>query len=304
MKADLLPSAWTPPASMVRIIAHWSEGRAKANDTDKLHYHLLVEGGATPRLIRGDHSIADNASTGDGVYAAHTRGCNTGSIGIALCGMMGCEESPFEAGTEPITLAQWSLMVQAIAALCQRYGIKVTPKTVLCHGEVQRNLGIRQNGKWDPMRWPWAPEVPGHRIGDLLREAVSDVLMGGEVQESATVPAPIKRTVSLPGGTSFTFPEVRVDDGDTLVALRPVCEALGWVIEETAKGKALVNIVPLLARHSESDQGTVREVALEIVEGTGYASVRELASLMGASVSWDAKSKAVVLTMSESKESK
>jgi len=29
-------------------------------------------------LVRGAHSIADNVSTTDGRYAAHTRGCNTG----------------------------------------------------------------------------------------------------------------------------------------------------------------------------------------------------------------------------------
>ena len=295
MSKTLIPPDWTPPASMQRIIAHWSEGRAKANDTDKLHYHLLVEGGKTPRLIRGDHSIADNASTGDGVYAAHTRGCNTGSIGIALCGMMDCQESPFEAGPEPITEAQWNLMVQAIAVLCQRYRIPVTPKTVLCHGEVQRNLGIRQRGKWDPMRWPWKPEVPGHRIGDLLRAAVSDALMGGEVQESPTAAAPIKRTVQLPGGTPLSGNDVRVEDGETLVALRMACICLAWKIESATGTSAVV-------RNPQEAEGITHTLELDTEGGVGFVRVRELASLLGASVSWDAKTKTVTLAISQSKE--
>jgi hypothetical protein len=273
---------------MKRIIAHWSEGRHKANDTDREHYHVLVEGGKTPRLVRGEHSIADNASTGDGVYAAHTRGCNTGSIGIALCGMMGCEEFPFEAGPEPITEAQWHLMVDAIAVLCQRYGIPVTPQTVLCHGEVQANLGIKQRGKWDPMRWPWASEVPGHRIGDLLRAAVRDALMGGGVPDTKVHSAPVSRTVHLPGGKSLATGQVHVEDGETFVALRPLCELLGWTISGVRKSRADL-VLPL--------QDGLTAMPLLVEGGTGFVSVRDVAKVLGASVAWDSKTKSVTISL-------
>ena len=290
--APLLPAAWTPPASMVRIIAHWSEGRAKANDTDRAHYHLLVEGGKTPKLIRGDHSIADNASTADGDYAAHTRGCNTGSIGVALCGMMGCNESPFAPGPEPITEAQWHLMVQAIAVLCRRYKIPVTPETVLCHGEVQKILRIRQRGKWDPMKWPWAPEVPGHRIGDMLRQQVRDALMGGEVVETPVPETPVLRTVLLPGGGKLTGSEVRVEDGDTFVGLRIACVHLAWKIESATGTVAVV-------RNPEEPEGITHTLELDTEGGVGFVSVRDLAAAMGASVAWDAKTKTVSISLAD-----
>ena len=37
--------------------------------------------------------------------------------------------------------------------------------TVLGHGEVQRNLGIKQRSKWDPMVLPWAPTRKPAAVG-------------------------------------------------------------------------------------------------------------------------------------------
>lgn len=270
---------------MQRVIIHWSEGRNLSNDTDRAHYHLLIEQDAkgVVKVTRGDHSIADNASTSDGIYAAHTRNCNTGSIGVALCGMMGCEEKPFSSGPAPITKAQWDTMVQVIAVLCQRYDIPLTARTVLCHGEVQRNLGITQKGKWDPMRWPWAPEVPGSKIGDLLRQAVRDAIMGGAVQTAPVVEPPVIRSVTLPSGKVFTTPVVRVEDGDTLIALRPACEAEGITIVSATGWAAILDLPgqPTINLDTEGD--------------TGFVSVRELAPLLGAKVGWEPKTRMVTL---------
>jgi hypothetical protein len=47
----------------------------------KEHYHFIIEGDGT--VIKGDHDISDNVSTADDDYAAHTRACNTGSIGVS-----------------------------------------------------------------------------------------------------------------------------------------------------------------------------------------------------------------------------
>lgn len=289
MNTALLPLSWTPTCSMQRVILHWSEGRNLANDTDKEHYHLLIEQTPTGqvRVIRGDHSISDNANTSDGDYAAHTKGCNTGSIGVALCGMMGCEQTPFTAGPTPITLAQWRMLEDVVAELCQRYRIPVTPETVLCHGEVQRVLGITQLGKWDPMAWPWNLSVPGSKIGSLFRVAVQGKISVAIISKGAVAPlqppAP-SCTVVLPDGTSVFGPAVRIEDGDTWIALRWLANHYEWIVESVLTDSATVAI-----------SGVVHTLELDIEGGTGYVLVRQVAELLGASVSWDKATKTVTL---------
>lgn len=170
----LINETLLPACTMKRVICHWSEGHYTANSTDREHYHILIQGDGS--VIGGDHSIKDNVSTADDNYAAHTRGCNTGSIGVALCAMVGCNEQPFRAGGEPVKKSQWDAMVQVVAELCKFYQIPVTPTTVLGHGEVQKNLGIQQLGKWDPMVWPWDPSVTYADVGKALRTQVSTAL--------------------------------------------------------------------------------------------------------------------------------
>lgn len=170
-----VPAAWMPWAHMLRIVVHWTAGTNNASADDRAHYHLLLEGDA--ELVRGTKSILDNLSTTDGVYAAHTLNCNTQSIGLSLCGMRGAVESPFKAGTAPITRVQWDALPRVLADLCRRYGIPVTPQTVLSHAEVQATLGIKQKGKWDIARLPFDPSVVGARaIGDKFRAATKALL--------------------------------------------------------------------------------------------------------------------------------
>lgn len=166
-----LPLEWLQPVKMTRIIAHWSAGAYRASDLDKEHYHLIIEG--TGNVVRGDHTIADNVNTSDDDYAAHTRGCNTGSIGVSLACMAGAIESPFNAGKYPMTEAQWARAMDVIAHLASFYKIPVTDKTILSHAEVQPNLGIQQRGKWDFTRLAFDPSVIGAKAcGDKMRRDV------------------------------------------------------------------------------------------------------------------------------------
>ncbi|MEY9100475.1 N-acetyl-anhydromuramyl-L-alanine amidase AmpD [Sinorhizobium fredii] len=166
-----LPLEWLQPVKMSRIIAHWSAGAYRASELDKEHYHFIIEG--TGSVVRGDHTVADNVSTGDDDYAAHTRGCNTGSIGVSLACMAGAVENPFHSGKFPMTETQWHRAMDVIAHLASFYKIPVTPKTVLSHAEVQANLGIQQRGKWDFTRLPFAPTVIGAKAcGDKMRAEV------------------------------------------------------------------------------------------------------------------------------------
>jgi hypothetical protein len=156
---------------MKRLIWHWTAGTNKASATDKRHYHGIIEGDG--RFVAGDRLPEANLDTSDGDYAAHTRGTNTGAIGLALAAMAGAKERPFSPGKYPITQKQLEALVAETADLCETYGIPVTRRTVLSHAEVQPTLGVKQRGKWDIMWLPGmtAPDDPVV-VGDRLRAMV------------------------------------------------------------------------------------------------------------------------------------
>jgi len=170
----VIPAEWMPVAKMDRIIVHWTAGRYAASDLDRNHYHMLVEGDGY--VARGKRSIKDNEVIGNkssDEYAAHTRACNTRSIGVSMCCMAGAIERPFNAGQYPMLKVQWDSMTSVVAQLCKRYGIAVTDKTVLSHAEVQPNLGIAQSGKWDFSRLAFDLSINGPAAaGSKMRNEV------------------------------------------------------------------------------------------------------------------------------------
>jgi N-acetyl-anhydromuramyl-L-alanine amidase AmpD len=176
---------------MNRIIWHWTGGAHTANASDKRHYHFIIEGDGT--VVAGNHPPEANAtihSPRDGsTYAAHTRGLNTGSIGIALAAMRGATERPFNAGPSPITQAQVDALVALTARLCGQYAIPVQRDTVLTHAEVQQTLKVAQRGKIDIM---WLPSMTRTgdpvAIGDGLRDRVIDALSHNQFDAPASGP--------------------------------------------------------------------------------------------------------------------
>jgi hypothetical protein len=172
---------------MQRIIWHWTAGGHKANQTDKRHYHFIIEGDGA--IVEGNHPPQANAHisnpTDGNTYAAHTRGLNTGSIGIALASMRGATERPFNAGPSPITEAQLDALARLTAQLCTQYGIPLQRDTVLTHAEVQPTLKIAQRGKWDIT---WVPGMTGVgdpvAVGDGLRDRVANALLSNPVADS------------------------------------------------------------------------------------------------------------------------
>ena len=165
-----IPASWLSNVIMRRVICHWTAGAYDPSENDLSHYHILIDGDG--KLHRGEHSIADNESTGDGDYAAHTKGLNAHSVGVSMCCMAGAQESPFKPGTAPMKKVQWDVMVEVVAELCKKYSIAVTPTTVLGHGEVQKNIGVKQLGKWDPMKLPFASALSKADVGAKLRTEV------------------------------------------------------------------------------------------------------------------------------------
>jgi N-acetyl-anhydromuramyl-L-alanine amidase AmpD len=165
-----VPKNWMPVCAMKRIIVHWTGGGHKASAIDRADYHIIIEDDG--KLVRGDHTIDDNVSTGDDDYAPHTKGLNAASIGISAACMAGAAESPFVAGPFPMTETQWKVMAEVAAELATFYGIPLTRKTILGHGEVRKILGVNQKQKWDPLVLPWNTGLTKAQAGDLFREEV------------------------------------------------------------------------------------------------------------------------------------
>lgn len=179
---------------MKRIVLHWTAGTHKVNNLDREHYHFIVAGDGTVEV--GKHPVSANDNTSDGAYAQHTKGSNTGSIGVALAAMAGAVERPFSTGVYPITTAQVDAMVALCARLAKQYGIAVTRETILTHAEVQPTLGIKQNGKWDIT---WLPGFHSARdpvqTGDFIRAHISAAIS----PRVAPPPAPPAIEIPAPG---------------------------------------------------------------------------------------------------------
>jgi len=269
--STVVPEAWMPPADMRRVIVHWTAGGHRANDVDRAAYHILVE--ETGRLVRGTHSIADNLNTADGDYAAHTLGCNTRSIGVSMCCMADCCQKPFHAGRFPMSERQWTAMLHVVAQLCRRYGIDVTPTTVLGHGEVQQNLGIKQKSKWDPMVLPFRPELAPAQVGALLRECVSDLL------------EPPPRVAVVMNGTAIGEDTAFLQDGHVFVAADDVQRILGWTVTSVDDDEADVRA---------SGDRTLR-VPTTRHAGRTYLSGRELADALDRPAQWDPGTRTVTI---------
>lgn len=158
---------------LYRVIAHWAVTKYKCDETSKKHYHFIFEGDGN--MVVGFHTPEANINTADGVYAAHTLGCNNGSIGVSCAAMFGAVDTK-RYGNYPITKAQFDAMCRGIALLCDKYGIAVTPKTVLSHAEVQANLGVPQRGKWDIAVLPHVGIVGAKECGDYMRKNVQAYL--------------------------------------------------------------------------------------------------------------------------------
>jgi hypothetical protein len=158
-----------PTARVERIIVHWTAGGPKASALDRAHYHLLIE--QSGRVVPGLRRI--------GLYLPHTRRLNTGSIGVALCGMAGARQNPYHPGPSPITARQMEVLVQVCACLMERYGLPFQEKTLLSHADVERVYGIVQRGKWDITFWPGDPEIPrtARDVAHVLRKRVQKLLL-------------------------------------------------------------------------------------------------------------------------------
>ena len=155
---------------MKRIIIHWTAGSYSPNATDKAHYHYLVD--AMGVVHNGVFKPEDNENCTDGRYAQHTGGGNTGSIGVAMCGMCGFRSSS-NLGKYPLTKKQCESTFKLCAELCKKYNIPVTKNNVMTHYEFGKAYpNTSSAGKIDIIYLPPYPEQTADKIGDFIRNKI------------------------------------------------------------------------------------------------------------------------------------
>ncbi len=153
---------------MKRIILHWTAGAYQPNSTDFEHYHYLVTGDGL--VVKGKYKPEDNKNCNDGKYAAHTGGGNTGSIGIAMCGMLNYSPNKGISSTKyPLTKVQCERFFKLVAEVAKEYNIPITPQTVMTHYEFgQKNPNTSSYGKIDITILP-PYTVSSDKVGSFIR---------------------------------------------------------------------------------------------------------------------------------------
>jgi hypothetical protein len=150
-----------------RIIIHWTAGKYTPNSCDLNHYHFLINN--VGDVLCGIHAPQDNICCNDGVYAAHTKQGNTGSIGIAMCGMYGFK-NPKCAGDFPLTKMQCEACFEHCAKLMAKHNIPID--NIYTHYEFNKMKNIK-TGKIDIVHLPPYPEIEKDKILDFIKNKIS-----------------------------------------------------------------------------------------------------------------------------------
>lgn len=150
--------------SLNKITIHWTAGTYSPNNTDRLHYHFLVDNNGI--IYNGKYKPEDNINCKDGKYAAHTGGGNTGNIGVSMCSMY---DTRF-----PITRKQLEATCKLVAELSKKYGIPINNKTIITHAEFGKaNPHSTSYGKIDINKLPCVAVYGIKECGDWIRNKVN-----------------------------------------------------------------------------------------------------------------------------------
>lgn len=157
-------------AGLGRIVIHWSAGGHQPNSEDYEHYHYMINKDGL--IFEGKYKPDDNLNCNDGVYAQHTGGGNTGSIGVVMCGMAGFKNRN-SVGNYPLTKKQVEACFKLVAKLVKKYKIQINPYTVFTHYEFgKRNPKTISAGKIDIIYLPPYPHIKADEVGDFIRNKV------------------------------------------------------------------------------------------------------------------------------------
>lgn len=155
---------------MKRIIIHWTAGGYYPTEYEKEHYHFLIDKDGI--IHNGKFRLEDNEICKFGKYAAHTGGGNTGSIGVAICGMAGFINK-LSVGKYPILKKQFEKTMEFCANLVKKYNLEVTPQSVLTHYEFGiKNPKTSSAGKIDIIYLPPYSWVEKNEVGSFIRSKI------------------------------------------------------------------------------------------------------------------------------------
>lgn len=155
---------------MKKIIIHWTAGCYYPTAHEKNCYHFLVD--KDGKVHTGNFKPEDNLNCTKGTYAMHTGGGNTGAIGVAMCAMTGFKDKT-APGRYPITAKQFEAAMELCAQLCLKYGIKISPETVMTHYEFGiRHPSTTSAGKIDIIFLPPYSWVARQDIGSFIRTKI------------------------------------------------------------------------------------------------------------------------------------
>ncbi|MDD3436161.1 MAG: peptidoglycan recognition family protein [Candidatus Gastranaerophilales bacterium] len=155
---------------MRRIIVHWSAGGPIPTSYEKGCYHFLID--SLGKVHLGKFKPEANLNCRKGLYAMHTGGGNTGSIGVSMCGMSGFKNKN-DLGRFPITKIQFEAAMKLCAKLTKKYGIQITPETVMTHYEFgQKHPNTTSHGKIDIIFLPPYPWISKDDIGSFIRSKI------------------------------------------------------------------------------------------------------------------------------------
>lgn len=155
-------------SKLERIILHWTAGAYYPNATDLNHYHYVIN--KDGEVKNGMYTPEDNLNCYDGRYAMHTGGGNTGSIGIAYCGMAGFKSAK-NPGKYPLTAKQVERGFKLCAELCKKYNIPIN--NVMTHYEFGKaHPKTTSAGKIDIVHLPCYSDITRNQIGDFIRQKI------------------------------------------------------------------------------------------------------------------------------------
>lgn len=155
---------------MKRIIVHWTAGGSVPTSYEKERYHYLID--SLGKIHLGKFKPEANLNCIEGMYAQHTGGGNTGSIGVSMCGMADFKNKN-DIGGFPITKVQFESTMKLCAELAKKYGIIVTPDTVMTHYEFgQKHPKTTSYGKIDIIFLPPYSWISKDDVGSFIRSKI------------------------------------------------------------------------------------------------------------------------------------
>lgn len=152
-----------------RICIHWTAGFGTPNNDDMQHYHIIVDNKGN--YIQGYHKISDNANCKDGNYAQHCALGNTGTIGIACCGMVGFNIKTKHTES-PLTEKQIESLCKKCAELAKEWNIPIDSSHIYTHMEYDSTHA--KEGKIDIVYLPHNRLYSMEKVGNYLRGAIKD----------------------------------------------------------------------------------------------------------------------------------